>query len=328
LERFRAWLGRRSLLQVILGLPAILATPTAAHAAGLPRLVITPPGMEGLRQLLAHPNEWAETRQFVHGVLAADHELASIDDATLRAWFQSLRAWNMTLELEVGAIKEWSAIGLRTFGIEAPMWQRFLDLGADISAVCMDGPLAAARRFLHQTDAYALRQTADFVGAVRKRFPAFAIGDIEPFPSFPLADHVSWLAGLSDALRQDGVAPLDFYRIDPDWVAFDWGAAPSSGGAWNGVAQIQSLCRQKSIPFSLIYWASGYPLERKLGLTGDDTWYVGVMSEGYAYANVGGKPDQFVIESWVDAPPRIVPDSDPFTFTGSALALARKFAKP
>jgi lycopene beta-cyclase len=38
------------------------------------------------------------------------------------------------------------------------------------------------------------------------------IGDIEPYPSIPLADHVAWIAALEKRLADLGVRGLDFYR--------------------------------------------------------------------------------------------------------------------
>lgn len=51
------------------------------------------------------------------------------------------------------------------------------------------------------------------------------------------------------------------------------------------------------------------------------------MHQGYDYRMVGGKPDQYVIESWVGAPSRTVPDSDDFTFTRTVRDFVRKFVK-
>lgn len=60
-------------------------------------------------------------------------------------------------------------------------------------------------------------------------------------------------------------------------------------------------------------------------MAGDDTWYVEVLGQGYAVAGAGIHPDQFVMESWLGTPPRIVPDKGEFTFTRSVLDLGRKF---
>jgi hypothetical protein len=99
-------------------------------------------------------------------------------------------------------------------------------------------------------------------------------------------------------------------------------------GNWPEVRKLERYCRQKKIPFSLIYWASGYPGLAKKGLADDSTWYVSLMQQGYDYALVGGSPDQYVIESWLDnAPSRSVPETEEFTFTRSVRDFSQRFAK-
>lgn len=45
------------------------------------------------------------------------------------------------------------------------------------------------------------------------------------------------------------------------------------------------------------------------------------------YALVRGRPDQYVIESWIKAPSKSTPESEPWTFTRSVLDFTRKFVK-
>ncbi|MCX6903448.1 MAG: hypothetical protein NTW03_08225, partial [Verrucomicrobia bacterium] len=62
-------------------------------------------------------------------------------------------------------------------------------------------------------------------------------------------------------------------------------------------------------------------------LADDATWYVSVMRQGYDYAMVGGAPDQYVIESWIGAPSRSVPETDPWSFTRSVRDFGQRFLK-
>lgn len=55
--------------------------------------------------------------------------------------------------------------------------------------------------------------------------------------------------------------------------------------------------------------------------------YTGIMQQGYDYAFVGGSPDQVVIESWVQAPDRCLPETGEFTFTRSVIDFVNKFVK-
>ena len=49
------------------------------------------------------------------------------------------------------------------------------------------------------------------------------------------------------------------------------------------------------------------------------------MQHGYDYALVGGAPDQYVVQSWLAAPPHATPETDPWTFTRSVLDFHRVF---
>ena len=81
----------------------------------------------------------------------------------------------------------------------------------------------------------------------------------------------------------------------------------------------------EKLPFSLVYWAADYPALTKLGLAHDATWYVSVMQQGYDYALVGGAPEQYVVQSWIDGPPRVIPETEHWTFTRSVLDFHRTF---
>ncbi|NQT37150.1 MAG: hypothetical protein HQ581_06655, partial [Planctomycetes bacterium] len=98
-------------------------------------------------------------------------------------------------------------------------------------------------------------------------------------------------------------------------------------GSWPEVKKLQQYCRQRKLPFGLIYWASGYPALARRGLADDSTWYVSIMQQGYNYALVQGSPDQYVIQSWLEAPSRSGPETELYTFTRSVLDFARRFVK-
>ena len=66
---------------------------------------------------------------------------------------------------------------------------------------------------------------------------------------------------------------------------------------------------------------------KKRGLADDSTWYVSLMQQGYDYAAIGGAPDHYVIESWLEAPSRALPETEDWTFMRSVHDFARKFVK-
>jgi hypothetical protein len=148
------------------------------------------------------------------------------------------------------------------------------------------------------------------------------IGDIEAYPFAPLDDHFRWIEALQKRLAEMNVRGLDFYRVDVDWVHFIHGH-----GSWSEVKRLEQYCRRRKLPFSLIYWAADYPALSHMGLADDATWYVSLIQQGYDYALVRGAPEQYVVQSWVNGPPRIMPETDPWSFTRSVLDFHRIFVQ-
>jgi hypothetical protein len=285
-----------------------------------------PPGYDNgkcFRELFEKPEQWKETRSSIDVLCNTDlHFNKQFTDAELSAWFAMMRDWHLRLGLEVGSVKPWGQTGGKTFGIEKPMWERIERLGGKIDAIAMDEPLLCVRRDLKRDDDYAVREVADYIGLVRKNFPTLRVGDIEPYPSVPLADHLRWIESLQKKLLESNVRGLDFYRLDVNWAEF----TVFDRGNWPEVRKIERACRQGKIKFSLIYWASGYPGLEKRGLADDSTWYVSTMQQGYDYAMVGGWPDQVVVQSWLDDAPRnTLPETDEFTFTRSVRDFVHRF---
>jgi hypothetical protein len=310
----------------------VLGTPlSSAWAQGTgpkPTVWVGPPSYDDgrcFRELFEHPDGWKATRSAIDVLFYADLNFnKQFKDDELRAWFAQLKQWGIKLGMEVGAVKPWGITGEKTFNAERPIWDRVQRLGGEIYAVAMDEPLICTRMHIHKPDDYAVQETANYIALVRKHYPKVLIGDIETFPSIPIPDHFRWIESLQKRLAELKVRGLDFYRLDVDWVTF----TVRNEGSWREVKKLEQFCRSRKIPFSLIYWASCYPALKQRGLADDSTWYASLMQQGYDYALVDGAPDQYVIESWIDAPSRSLPETADFTFTRSVRDFAQKFVKP
>ena len=302
----------------------------AAPAASRPEVWMMPPAApdgSSLRELFEHPDQWAETRSRVDVLGYADHILnKQFTDEQLRTWLPQLGKWNLKRGLEVGAIKPWGTTGRKVFEIQRVAWERFQSLGGKIDSIAMDEPLCCVRRDLKLPDDYAVEETAQFIALVRNNYPDIRIGDIEGYPFLQAPDLIAFLDKLQARLKELNVRGLDFFRLDVDWNHFTNGNALLPGN-WRDVKNLEIACRQRKLPFSLIYWPADYPRMRQLGIADDSTWYVGVMRQGYDYLFVGGAPDQYVIQSWVGAPSRELPENGEWTFTRTVLDFTTKFVK-
>jgi len=308
----------------------INAQPVANADNPLPHYVVGPPNGHAInkglcfRELFEKPDQWKEARALTDALLYADWTFCEFTDSELKAWFAQMNQWKIKLELEVGAIKDWGPTGALTFKRQQPMWNRLQRLGGSIYSVAMDEPLCCVRGSMHKPDEYAVEETANFIGLVRANYPKMLIGDIEPYPSLPLAGQMKWIDALQKRLAEKKIKGLDFYRVDVDWIVFDI----RNEGSWNEVKKLEHYCRSIKLPFSLIYWSPGTDLMKHRGLADDSTWLTGVMAQGYAYASVAGAPDQYVVESWVNSPSHSVPETADYTFTRSVLDFGRKFVAP
>jgi hypothetical protein len=312
-------------LPLVLCLGAATAPALGEEVKAKPSVWMAPPGRDNgrcFRELFDRPDEWKETRSLVDVLFYADHNLKKqFNDEEMRKWFGQLNGWKLKFGMEVGAIKPWGLTGEKTFNAEKPNWDRLQGLGASLYAIAMDEPLLCCREHIHKPDDYAVQETASYIALVRKHFPQMLIGDIETYPSIPVPDHVWWIDALNKRLAEMGVRGLDFYRVDVNWANF----IVQNHGTWGEVRKIEQQCRARKLPFSLIYWASGQPLLQRKGLADDSTWYISIMHQGYSYAMVDGRPDQYVIESWIGAPARCVPETDEWSFTRSVRDFAKRF---
>lgn len=303
--------------------------PTLANAAGMsaPGVWMMPPASQDgrcFRELFQKPDSWKDARSRVQVLGYADHMLnRQFKDDDLRSWFGAMNKWGLKLGLEVGAVKEWGPTGEAAFNAERPMWDRFQSLGGRIHAFAMDEPLCCVRQLLKKPDAYAVDETARFITLVRKRYPNALIGDVEAYPHLSFDDLVTWIDALQAKLKESGVRGLDFFRVDVDWVNF----VRAQKGSWPEVKRLESACRERGIPFSLIYWAADYPHMQSIGFADDSTWYISIMRQANDYVLVGGSPDEYVIESWVGAPSRSVPEGDSYTFTNSVRDFCRRYVR-
>ena len=294
-----------------------------------PEVWMMPPGNPDPRcwsELFTQPEQWKETRSLVDVLGYGAGHFKQFSDDELRAWLPQIGKWGLKLGMEVGAVKEWGPTAEKVFAAEHPTWDRIQRLGGKIYAVAMDEPLCCVRQRIKKPDAYAVEETAKFVAMVRKNYPGVRIGDIEPYPSLQREELLAFIDALQARLKAMGVAGLDFFRLDVDWNHFTIGNKFYPGN-WPDVKKLELGCRQRKLPFSLIYWPADYGHMQKRKMADDATWYVGVMRQGYDYTFVGGAPDEVVIESWVGAPSRSVPETDEWTFTRSVRDFCRRFVK-
>ncbi len=277
-----------------------------------------------LKELITRDNAWIKTREVIDGVgyWPALLNIHFTDDE-IEMLFTKLKKWNLKFGFEVPVIKNNSPTADASIAILDQQMSRFKPLGADVSWFAFDEPFYASKHVLVKPDSYAVDETAKFIKMLRERYPDAMIGDIEPYPVLKLEELKSFVASLNNKCIELGTKGIDFLRLDVDWCSMN----NNYDGSWREVKALENFLHENNIKFSLIYWAADQPLLENINAADDMTWYIGVMHQGYAYLIAGGKPDEYVIESWVQVPKRAVPERMKSTFTGSVIDFYNRFIK-
>jgi hypothetical protein len=301
---------------------------------------IMPPPWPGngqcLREMLDRESEWGQTRCSIHGIgywpwLLNQH----FNDDEIRILFAKLKTWKLKFGLEVPVLKaaKWGGDGqpLQAKDAFVQLQQfaaRFKSLGMEkVAWFAFDEPLYAARhvissdREVQQRLAHGVAETTAFIAMLRRAYPGARLGDIEPYPAFTYDEITGAIENVQETCVQQGLKGLDFLRLDVDWDRMD----RKSEGCWAEVKRVEDWCHSRGMGFSLIYWSANQPRLDREGQATPGVWRTGLLLQGREYAQVGGMPDQVVIESWLHVPSHAVPETDPDTFTGSVRAFLQSY---
>ncbi len=315
--------------------------------------MIPPPWSEGacLKELVKHEGQWKQARARIDGIgyylWLLNHQFL---DKELKALFLKVNEWGLEFSLEVPVVKgaDWGfkeplnaetsfakyqqltrrfeADGMKSVDVvsfDEPIFASAHPIPAQVSQGILpkDGGLPGQELSVKERMAYGIQQTAAFIGLMRKSYPETILGDIEPYPTLSYDEITYAIDGIQKACLDKGIKGLEFFRLDFDWASM----STSNKGSWIEVKKIEEFCRSKGIRFGMIYWAPDHELLKPKGIDNPMAWYIGLMHHGNAYALVNGKPDEYVLQSWMHIPVHAVPESDITTFSRSVLDFCNSF---
>lgn len=277
-----------------------------------------------LRELINKDAGWSQTRKAIDGIgywpILLNVHFSDIEISQL---FAKIKKYNLKFAFEVQVLKQEYPTADISFKMLEDQMKRFEPLGAKVDKYVFDEPFYATKYVLNKPDSFAIEETAKYIYKLRQKYPDVTIGEVEPYPVMKLSELENYVIKLNEACGKFGVKGLDLFRLDVDWLNMN----NVYGGSWVEVKKLEDFCRSNKIKFSLIYWAANYPKLDELKLADDMTWYLGVMNQGNTYATVGGKPDEYVLESWIQVPKHSLPEKDKTSFTGSVLDFYNRFLK-
>ena len=231
-----------------------------------------------------------------------------VDNTTpnqLRAAIDGIDARGMVLGVEAGPLDPAGCgEGVESFaGSDSGrrLAQRIKAAGGTLQVIALDEPYYYAHVYggpnacNWPVDRVA-RGVAAFVSAVREEFPWVVVGDIEPTPSSVSADG---LATWMDAYQAAVGEPMAFMHLDSDWSRPDWSTL---------ALQVEAAGATRDIPVGILYNGGG--------ARSNEQWVHLAGQHALDHEDRdGGRPDHVIFQSWNEYPDRVLPESDPDTFT-------------
>lgn len=227
-------------------------------------------------------------------------------DAELAQAVRAIRRLGMALAVEAGPLDpEGCGEGIEGFPGSAEgtlIADRIERAGGTIDLVALDEPYYFASiydgpRACRWTAEKVAAEVGEYVEIMRARFPDVVVGDTEPTPEPVEAEtYTAWL----ETFRAVNGYDLAFLHLDVDWARVDWPIM---------VDEIVAFGRAFGVPIGMIYIGNPY----------DPTDEVNISVMGERALRLEGEfgvlPPHVLFQSWIDRPDRVLPESEPYTFT-------------
>lgn len=236
------------------------------------------------------------------------------------AAFETLRAWQLPLHLETGAVKDWDPEGVVLTADALALIGRVRRAGGDVDIVSMDEPLASTIRGAfarapkqlsveHAGD--VARFAANWARSVSEAGPR--VGLIEAYPYHP----ASLIAAFVRNIVDDNGVPLAFVELDIDVNGID-DQRISPERVARDLADLRQMCADAGLAFRLIVTA----LRAKTA----DAYRQDALDAVRRIRNVAPPFDGATIQSWREVPSasdRQLPDNLPADAATSHLGVLR-----
>jgi hypothetical protein len=326
-----------SLTGVVLGIGAGAANITASsgnvHGSVPIKVVgITPAKPQRHGETLwagPSPNRWSELYApgaVWQSVQARTHVVKLYIDDIYPATTQSLQhvigtlnAAHIAVAVELGGLRDWDCSGADLARIELNGLNKFVAAGGAISFLAMDSPFGhTLATSIPGNCGYTAQQVSDelvvYLRAMHLAMPWVSIGLIEPVPWYSVGalgpnpgNNYGDLPQILDlfltSLAQNGER-IDFFHADSP---YDYDQANPDG--WTKLLALQQIVQNHGLRFGLIYNSDAG------GQAGDQEFHDQTLAALQAFKNVGGNPDDFIVQSWYPHPSVMVPEYQLYTFT-------------
>jgi hypothetical protein len=266
---------------------------------------------------------WAKSAQVVKVFMINGGLVMHQSDDELKAVFADLKRRHIALAIEMGLLSGKDSAGRQVCGVgvegfAAPdnakvVANRIQRAGGELAYVAMDEPLWYAHHFSGKnacgwSPEDVARDIVPRVAALREKFPAVQIGDIEPVGTAQPADWVEEITQWTQVYGQVAGEPLSFFHADVAW-----------NGPWQQqLPAVKSRIRAAGLKFGIIYDGGGSKDES------DDVWTQEAEQRFHLIeSNPSMIPDHAIIQTWARWPKKMLPEDQPGTLTNLVLKYSK-----
>jgi hypothetical protein len=266
---------------------------------------------------------WSKSAQSVRVFMINGGLVMHQSDNELKAVFVDLNRRHIALAIEMGLLSGKNSAGQQACGVgvegfAAPdnakvVANRIEKAGGVLAYVAMDEPLWYAHHFSGKNACGwsmedVARDIAPRVAALREKFPAVQIGDIEPVGTAEPPDWVDEIAQWTQVYRKVVGEPLSFFHADVAW-----------NGPWQ--QQLPAVKRRievAGLKFGIIYDGGGSKDES------DEVWTREAEQRfRMVESDPSMIPDHAIIQTWARWPKKMLPEDQPGTLTNLVLKYSK-----
>lgn len=253
--------------------------------------------------------QWDKAAQAVGVFKTSMQFLTNASDDTLSLMFADLKRRNIALGMEALMLTASPKCGAGIEGYSSSqaiemVVSRVRQLGGDLRYVAMDEPLDVGH-FSHLPNACrsSLADLASDVAikvrAIRRIFPGVLIGDIEGFSHPALQDDIDAMMAWTSAYEHAVGTRLSFLHVDVLW-----------SGPWQAqIKQLTARLHAAGIKLGIVYNGNLDDQTGRAWTRHAEQRFVAVE------ANPILIPDQAILQTWMQQPDHMLPETQPGTMT-------------
>jgi hypothetical protein len=259
-------------------------------------------------QLFQDPSAWSWSLSRINVFVIGANVPLKMPPGDVRTIVEFLHRHRILLALQTQGLEPVRGCGAgleayRPFTEFMAALQNIRHAGGQLSFISLDEPLWYAHSYTGKNACQTgigeiAREIASRLRAARQVFPGVRIGDVEPINAFSDDDRQPILQAWYDAFRTASGENFAYLQADVIW-----------NKPWQGaLRESEQTTRGNQLEFGVIYDGDTTTADSR-------QWTMQALGRAHSVEALV-RPDQVVFESWMVHPSRVLPETDPSSFTG------------